>query len=70
MSRAVQVDAPRDAVVAMCAKRGVTISAIEALVSGGTRVVLNTGADAEIVRTAYRTKIITAPVVRAKWAQV
>ncbi|WP_267388503.1 hypothetical protein [Sphingomonas sp. GC_Shp_3] len=70
MSRAVQIDATREDVVAMCAKRGVTISAIESLVSGGTRVVLNTGADAEIIRTAYRTKIITAPVVRAKWAQV
>jgi len=70
MSRAVQIDAARDAVIAMCAKRGVTISAIEALVSGGTRVVLNTAADAEIIRTVYRTKIITAPVVRAKWAQV
>ena len=70
MSRAVQIDVPRDDVTAMCAKRGVTISAIEALVSGGTRVVLNTMADAEIVRTAYRTKLITAPVVRAKWAQV
>lgn len=70
MSRAVQIDAAREDVVAMCAKRGVTISAIEALVSGGTRVVLNTAADAETIRAVYRTKIITAPVVRAKWAQV
>lgn len=70
MSRAVQIDVSREDVIAMCAKRGVTISAIEALVSGGTRVVLNTVVDAEIIRAAYRTKLITAPVVRAKWAQV
>lgn len=68
MSRAIHIDAQTADVTAMCAKRNVTISAIEALVSGGTRVVLNTMADAEVIRAAYKTKIITVPVVRAKWA--
>lgn len=68
MSRAINIDAAQADVTATCAKRNVTISAIESLLSGGTRVVLNTMADAEIIRQVYRTKIIVSPVVRAKWA--
>ena len=59
MSRAININAPQDHVIALCAKRKVPISAIESLPSGGTRVVMNNADDTAIVAKAYGSKVIT-----------
>lgn len=64
MSRAININASQDHVRALCAKRNLPISAIEALVSGGTRVVMNNIVDTAIVTKAYGTKVITGRVLR------
>jgi anti-sigma factor RsiW len=50
---------------AACAKHGATISAIEALQSGGTRVVLMSSAAAETMRKAFGKRVLTGQVQRA-----
>ncbi|MEO5865589.1 MAG: hypothetical protein ABIS14_05550 [Sphingomonas sp.] len=69
MSRAMNVNAERTEVIDMCAKHKVTISAIEPLLSGGTRVVLMNGDDAETVRRAFKSKIMTGAVKRTLWVR-
>lgn len=64
MSRAINVNAPQDHVVATCAKKKLGISAIETLHSGGTRVVMNNAVDAAEVVKFYKTKVIAGPVTR------
>ena len=64
MSRAINIKATKDHVIATCAKRKVPISAIEALVSGGTRVVLNNPVDTAIIAKAYGSKVIAGAVAR------
>ena len=64
MSRALNLNATKDHVIATCAKRKVAISAIEALRSGGTRVVMNNADDTAIVAKAYGSKVITGTVTR------
>jgi hypothetical protein len=64
MSRAININASRDDVIAACAKRNVPISAIEALQSGGPRVVMNNADDTAMMSKAYRSKIIVGAVVR------
>lgn len=64
MSRAINVNATVDHVIATCAKRKVPISAIEALKSGGTRVVMNNADDTARIAKAYGSKVITGAVVR------
>lgn len=64
MSRAININATKDHVIATCAKRKVPISAIEALVSGGTRVVLNNVVDTALVAKAYGSKVIAGAVTR------
>lgn len=68
MSRAMNIDLDRDEVIARCAKNNATISAIETLISGGTRVVMMNGDDAAVMRKAFGSKIITGTVTRMKWA--
>lgn len=65
MSRAINVTAAPDAVEAMCARHAIAISTLEALPSGGARVVLVTMADADALRGRMKDKIITGPVVRS-----
>ena len=65
MSRAINIDAPEADIVASCAKKRLTISAIETLRSGGTRVVMNNADDAAIVAKQFRAKIIAGDVTRA-----
>ena len=65
MSRAINLNASVDDVTALCTKHSVAISTIEALSSGGTRVVLLNPDGAERIRTLMKTKIITTPVVRS-----
>lgn len=64
MSRAINVRATTDHVIATCAKRKVPISAIEALHSGGTRVVMQNADDAALIVRAYGSKVITGAVTR------
>ena len=64
VSRAININATQDHVRATCAKRKIPISAIEALQSGGTRVVLNNADDTAIVAKAYRSKVIAGEVRR------
>ncbi|MET0365462.1 MAG: hypothetical protein ABW169_12500 [Sphingobium sp.] len=65
MSRAVNLTAANDAVVALCHQHKIGISTIEALDSGGTRVVLDTLGQADEVRRRMKTQVITGPVVRS-----
>jgi hypothetical protein len=64
MSRAININATNDHVIAACAKRKVPISAIEILQSGGTRVVMNNAGDTAIIAKAYGRKVISGPVRR------
>ncbi|TGX56189.1 hypothetical protein E5A73_03595 [Sphingomonas gei] len=64
MSRALNINATQDHVIAACAKRKVAISAIEALQSGGTRVVMNNADDTAIIMKAYGSKVIRGGVTR------
>lgn len=69
-SRAMNVTADMAEVRALCEKQGLTISAIETLLSGGTRVVMQCGADADHLRKAMKRKLITGSVSRAAWASL
>ena len=64
MSRVINIDATEDHVVATCVRRKIAISAIEALRTGGTRVVMNNAADTVLITKVYGSKVITGPVKR------
>ncbi len=64
MSRALNIDATEDHVLATCLSKNAPISTIEKLHSGGTRVVLLNAFDTATIRKAYGTKIITGNVRR------
>ena len=64
ISRALNINATEDHVRATCAKRSVTISAIESLVSGGTRLVTSNSADSAVIAKVYGTKVMTGVVRR------
>jgi hypothetical protein len=64
MSRAINIDATQDHVLAACAKRKLPVSTIEALDSGGTRVVMKNPADAATIAGFYGRKVITGLVQR------
>lgn len=65
MSRALNVAAEPAEVEALCAKRGISISTLEGLVSGGSRVVLTTMNDAFVLRREMAGKVLSGPVVRS-----
>ena len=65
MSRAINVNASEAEVLKSCATHGATVSAIEALASGGTRVVLMDTAATETMRAAFGRKVLTGEVRRA-----
>ena len=67
ISRAVNINAANAQVVAMCTKHKATISAIETLPSGGTRVVLMNAQGAAAIVKAFGSKVITGPVPRTHW---
>lgn len=69
MSRAMNVSISRDKVEALCTRHKVSISAIETLLSGGTRLVLNTIEEAATMQRALRGKLIEGPVVRTRWVR-
>lgn len=64
MSRAININASVDDVTDMCAKHGATISVIEPLQSGGTRIVLLNAHDAAVINRVYGTKVLKGAVVR------
>ncbi len=64
-SRAVHVKATLQAVTALCEQHAISISTIETLQSGGTRVVLNTAGEAANLRRRMKSQLIDGPVVRS-----
>ena len=68
-SRAFNVDASFDQVIAMAAKHDATISAIERLDPSGTRVVFQNGDGAAAVSRAFGNKVIKGAVKRLAWSQ-
>jgi hypothetical protein len=64
MSRALNINATQDHVLATCAKKSLAVSSIETLRSGGTRVVMNNAVDSAVVAKAYGSKVITGVVSR------
>lgn len=64
MSRAINVNAPEGTVSSLCQKNGVSISAIETLASGGTRVVFMNSADTETMKQVFGRKILDGAVTR------
>jgi translation initiation factor 2 alpha subunit (eIF-2alpha) len=55
-----------DAVIARCLAENVGVSAIEALPSGGVRLVCMSGDGADRIRTALKSKLIKGTVVRER----
>lgn len=64
MSRALNVNASQADVLTICKKHGAVISAIEALASGGTRVVLMNSDATATMRRAFGRKLLTGEVRR------
>lgn len=69
MSRALNIDATIEHVLALSAKHNAVISAIEPLRPDGTRVVFRNSEDAAIVARAYGHRVLTGPVRRELWQQ-
>ena len=67
-SRAVNVSVDEAEVRSQCAKHVLPISAIETLLSGGTRVVLVNGDAAAKLRKVFKSKLLTGKVERLAWA--
>jgi len=66
MSRAVNIDATQNEVIAVAAKYGAANSAIEPLHPRGTRVVFMNVDGTALVTRAFETRIITAAVTRLR----
>jgi len=64
MSRAINVNASQADVLTTCKKHGAVVSAIEALASGGTRVVLMNADATATIRQAFGKKVISGDVRR------
>jgi len=64
MSRAINLNATQEHVIAACHKRKLPISAIESLPSGGTRVVMNSGIDTATLAKLYGKKVLAGEVKR------
>lgn len=64
MSRALNIDATHDDVMATCDKNGMAISTIERLHPVGVRIVLLNANDAAVIARAYKNKLLTGPVTR------
>lgn len=67
-SRAINVDLPMVDVRAACERQSRSITAIETLLSGGTRVVMNDGDAAAQMRCHFKGLLISGPVQRAAWS--
>lgn len=69
MSRALNVTATEAEVKAVAAANAAPISAIETIMSGGTRVVFMNGGDAERMRAVFRDRMVVGAVTRTKWVR-
>ena len=67
MSRAMNLQLPEENVRERCKKSGVSISAIEVLPSGGTRLVCTTGEGADEMRLKLKGHIIQGAVQRFRF---
>ncbi|APL94685.1 hypothetical protein Sj15T_01270 [Sphingobium sp. TA15] len=65
MSRVVNVRVAMDVIKATCAKHAFRVSAVETLVSGGTRVVMLDPRDADAFRILMKDKLIEGAVTRS-----
>jgi hypothetical protein len=70
MSRAINLSLPEAEVRVQCTAAGVSISAIEPLLSGGTHLVCQTGEGAEEIRLRFRDQIIEGAVRRIPFYRV
>ena len=64
MSRAINLDVPMADVTTKLAKLNAPFTAMEALRSGGTRVVMKNADDAVIVTKAFGSKVLSGTVTR------
>lgn len=69
MSRAMNINLDVPTVRAKSAQNNATISAIEAILSGGTRVVFMNMSDADRMRGVFSKALINGTVVRTKWVR-
>jgi ABC-type xylose transport system substrate-binding protein len=69
MSRAMNVTATEAEVKAAAAENGALISAIETILSGGTRVVFMNGSDAERMRRIFEDQMVVGAVTRSRWVR-
>lgn len=65
MSRAINSTASVAEIETLCAKHSYRVSTIEPLLSGGSRVVLLDGRDADGLRAVLKAKVITGQVSRS-----
>ncbi|AGH48328.1 MULTISPECIES: hypothetical protein [Sphingomonadales] len=68
MSRAINLNASPAEVQAMCDRHHARVTAIESLLSGGTRVVLANGDAAAIITKSFGSKVIKGNVKRVPLA--
>jgi hypothetical protein len=64
MGRVINLKATQEHVQKTCAKHNMRITAIESLLSGGTRVVMSNAGDAASITKAYGSKVIDGRVER------
>lgn len=69
MSRAMNVTATEIEVRAAAAEHGTPISAIETILSGGTRVVFMNGDDAARMRRHFKDEMVVGAVSRTRWVR-
>lgn len=69
MSRAINVTATEAQVKTAAAEHDAPISAIETILSGGTRVVFMNGGDAERMRRIFKDQMVVGAVTRSKWVR-
>lgn len=64
MSRAVNIKMPEEQVLARCRKAGISVSASEPLLDGGTHLVCTTSQGADELRLQFQNHIIPGAVRR------
>lgn len=64
MSRAVNIQATPEEITRICEKLGARFTAMEALASGGTRVVMSNSLESAAITRHYHAKLIPGNVVR------
>ncbi len=67
VSRAINVKLDEADVIAKCGRKSISISAIEVLPGGGTRVVLNNMDDATVMHKAFGRSVIKGAVRRTNF---